>query len=306
MEYAPEGTIRNRHPKGERIPLLTIVSYVDQLASALQYAHDHRVIHRDVKPENILVRADGTLLVSDFGVAKFLESSLLISRQKLAGTPAYMAPEQYEGYPCFASDQYALAVVIYEWICGVRPFQGTGPGLALQHMRTPPRSLREHLPELAEAVERVILKALAKAPADRFERIQEFAEALREAVLPPIVLDPVTRAVNRVPLSSPEPVSKPASGPTSTALVPDLKNKKAVSFESAIQTANTPTSQQWSTPARHATPQKRRLGRRFPLLVGGTLGLILCLTVLVITISGRSYLYGKDPCQHQHSDQQSL
>lgn len=70
MEYAPDGTLRDRHPKGECLPLSTIVSYVDQLASALQYAHDQQVIHRDVKPENILVRADGTLLVSDFGVAK--------------------------------------------------------------------------------------------------------------------------------------------------------------------------------------------------------------------------------------------
>ena len=68
MEYAPEGTLRDRHPKGTRVPLPTVVSYVDQLASALQYAHDQRVIHRDIKPENILVRADGTLLVSDLGL----------------------------------------------------------------------------------------------------------------------------------------------------------------------------------------------------------------------------------------------
>ena len=113
MEYAPEGTLRDHHPKGERVALSTIVSYVDQIASALQYAHDQRVIHRDVKPANILVRADGTLLVSDFGVAKFLEESVLVSRQTQVGTPTYMAPEQHMGYPCFASDQYALAVVVY-------------------------------------------------------------------------------------------------------------------------------------------------------------------------------------------------
>src|SRR5436305_7055187 len=70
MEYAPQGTLRDRHRKGERIALSTIVSYVNQIASALQYAHDYRVIHRDIKPENILIRLDGTLMVSDFGLAK--------------------------------------------------------------------------------------------------------------------------------------------------------------------------------------------------------------------------------------------
>lgn len=205
MEYAPEGTLRDRHPKGERIPLPTIVSYTNQLASALQYAHDQRVIHRDIKPENILVRADGTLMVSDFGIAKLLEQNVLLSIQTHAGTPVYMAPEQHLGYPSFASDQYALAVVIYEWICGVRPFRGTTVGLAVQHMNTPPTPLREHLPTLPEAVERVILKALAKAPEDRFESIQEFADALREAVPPPsstAVLNPPVEVRNTAPLPS--------------------------------------------------------------------------------------------------------
>src|SRR5579859_6507978 len=113
MEYVPNGTLRDCCPKGERLGLSTIVSYVNQIASALQYAHDQRVIHRDVKPGNILVRADGTLLISDFGIAKFLEQSVLISQQTQVGTPIYMAPEQYQGYPCFASDQYALAVMVY-------------------------------------------------------------------------------------------------------------------------------------------------------------------------------------------------
>ncbi len=184
MEYAPEGTVRDRHPRNERVALSTIISYVDQLASALQYAHDQRIIHRDVKPENILVRSDGSLMVSDFGVAKLLEQDVVISQQKQLGSPAYMAPEQQRGYPCFASDQYALAVVIYEWICGVRPFQGLRLSVTDRHMNISPPSLLDYLPERGKAVERVIFKALAKAPEDRFERIQEFADALREATPP--------------------------------------------------------------------------------------------------------------------------
>jgi DNA polymerase III delta prime subunit len=185
MEYAPQGTVRDRHPKHDRVALSTIISYVDQLASALQYAHDQRIIHRDVKPENMLVRIDGTLMVSDFGVAKLLEQDVVISQRQL-GSPAYMAPEQQRGYPCFASDQYALAVVIYEWICGVRPFEGMRLSVVDQHMNSSPPSLLDHLPGHAEAVEHVIFKALAKVPGDRFERIQEFADALREAAQPAI------------------------------------------------------------------------------------------------------------------------
>lgn len=190
MEYAPEGTMRDRYPKGDRVPLSTIAFYVDQLASALQYAHEHRIIHRDIKPENILIRTDGSLLVSDFGIAKLLEQSSLVSQQTQTGTPAYMAPEQYRGYPCFASDQYALAVVVYEWICGVRPFQGMAFAVAAQHLHTPPPSMRNHLPTLSETVERIIFKALAKTPEDRFERIEDFADALREA----IQIEPTTAA----------------------------------------------------------------------------------------------------------------
>src|SRR5262249_17482747 len=143
---------------------------------------DQRVIHRDVKPANILVRADGTLMMSDFGLAKLLKENVVSSQQTQVGTPAYMAPEQYRGYPCFASDQYALAVAVYEWLCGVRPFRGPPIGLALQHMNIPPPRLRDCRPELSEAIERVIFKALAKNPEERFKRVEEFAQALRQAV----------------------------------------------------------------------------------------------------------------------------
>ncbi len=182
MEYAPGGTLRDRHPHGSQVRLASIVEYVEQLASALQYAHGRRIIHRDVKPENMLLRADGTLLLSDFGIAKIMEQSTLMSVQTQIGTPVYMAPEQHLGRPCFASDQYALAVVVYEWISGTRPFRGTSFGLAVQHMTTPPASLLDLLPALPPPIEQVIFKALSKAPEQRFETVQEFANAFRAAV----------------------------------------------------------------------------------------------------------------------------
>lgn len=182
MEYASKGTLRNRHPKGSQVPLASIVEYVEQIASALQFAHDHRIIHRDVKPENMLLRADGTLLLSDFGIAKIMEHSTLMSMQTEIGTPRYMAPEQHLGYPCFASDQYALAIVVYEWISGTPPFQGDSLDLAIQHMTALPPSLLTLLPTLSPNVEQVIFKALSKIPEERFTTVTHFAQALQTAV----------------------------------------------------------------------------------------------------------------------------
>src|SRR6266571_301062 len=129
MEYAPGGSLRTRHPAGTRLPLDTIVSYVSQVASALQYAHDQRLMHRDVKPENMLRNAHEKVLLGDFGLAMLAPSTLSASTQaldsSLSGTPPYLAPEQVQGNPQPASDQYALGIVVYEWLCGSLPFSGS-------------------------------------------------------------------------------------------------------------------------------------------------------------------------------------
>jgi eukaryotic-like serine/threonine-protein kinase len=213
MEYAAGGTLRDRHPHGSQVRLANIVEYVDQITSALQYAHERRIIHRDVKPENMLLRADGPLLLSDFGIAKIMEQSTLMSVQTQIGTPVYMAPEQHLGHPCFASDQYALAVVVYEWLSGTRPFHGTSFGLAVQHMTALPNSLLDLLPSLTPPIEQVIFKALSKAPEQRFTSVQEFAAAFRAAVQeanfseiymkkPILEETPLNDSVSRLPITS--------------------------------------------------------------------------------------------------------
>jgi serine/threonine protein kinase len=108
MEYAPNGSLRRRHPKGTRLPPETIVSYVKQVADALQYAHDEKVIHRDIKPENMLVGKHNEVLLGDFGIATIAQSSRYQNPQDMAGTMTYMAPEQIQGKPRTASDQYSL------------------------------------------------------------------------------------------------------------------------------------------------------------------------------------------------------
>src|SRR5215472_3927239 len=147
VDYAPNGTLRKRHPRGVPLPLSTVVSYVTQVASALQYAHEQKVIHRDVKPENMLVGRRNEILLSDFGIAVVSHSSRYSSGaqgiQDMAGTVAYMAPEQIQSQACPNSDQYSLGVVVYEWLSGTRPFLGSFAEIAVKHTLTPPPSLRE-------------------------------------------------------------------------------------------------------------------------------------------------------------------
>jgi serine/threonine protein kinase len=182
MEYAPAGSLRLRHPKGQRLPLTTVISYVKQVAAALQYSHDKRVIHRDIKPENMLIGSHGEVLLSDFGVATEAHSTRSQREEKADGTITYMAPEQFQGHPRPASDQYALGIVVYEWLCGSPPFtEGNSIHLAYQHNHVSPPSLRSKNPAISAAVEQVVLKALAKDPSQRFPTVQEFATALEHA-----------------------------------------------------------------------------------------------------------------------------
>ncbi len=125
MEYAPNGNLRQRHQQGTRLALDTILPYVRQIADALQFAHDQKLIHRDIKPENMLLGRNNEVLLSDFGIAIMYSSMRSHSgpQQDTAGTVPYMAPEQLQAHALPASDQYALAIMTYEWLCGERPFQ---------------------------------------------------------------------------------------------------------------------------------------------------------------------------------------
>ena len=186
MEYAPNGSFRDKYPRGTRVPLDVIVPTVKQVASALQYAHDQRVIHRDVKPENLLLNAQNMVLLSDFGIATASRTATVSNAGPgdITGTYAYMAPEQLKGRPGRASDQYSLGIMVYEWLCGEPPFEGREYiHWHYLHQEEPPPPLREHLPSLSPAVEQVILRALAKKPEERFERVEMFAIALEQAAL---------------------------------------------------------------------------------------------------------------------------
>jgi serine/threonine protein kinase len=160
------------------------VRVVGQIASALQFAHDNGVIHRDVKPSNILIDEDGNAWLSDFGFAHVQEATVSLTGSALIGTPAYMAPEQVLGEGITRkTDQYALGVVLFQVCTGHLPFDSETPmAIALKHAADPlprPRSVNPNLPD---AVEWVLIKALSKDPDLRYGSINELFEAFRDAI----------------------------------------------------------------------------------------------------------------------------
>ncbi len=195
MDYLPGGTLRQRHPRGTKVPLMIALGYVRQVAAALQYAHDASIVHRDVKPENMLIGRGDAIQLADFGIAVLARSSRSQGPLDIAGTVTYMAPEQIQGPPRIASDQYALAVVLYEWLSGHPPFQGTFAEVAVKHCSTPPPSLRHEAPEISLEIEQIIMRALEKDWRARFPSIKAFAEALEQATTSTLLLTPARDAL---------------------------------------------------------------------------------------------------------------
>ncbi len=223
MDYAPHGTLRTRHPKGIQVAPETILSYVKQVADALHYAHEQKLIHRDIKPENMLIGDRQEVLLSDFGIATVAQSSRYQGTQEVAGTVAYMAPEQVQGHPRPASDQYSLGVVVYEWLTGERPFHGSFTEIATQHVLVPPPSLRNKIPTISPLIEQVVMTTLAKDPKERFGSVKAFATALEQAFQggSPSQFVPTQIVRPSAPVSLPTtPVMHPPVGSIPLAAVP--------------------------------------------------------------------------------------
>jgi serine/threonine protein kinase len=188
MEYAREGTLRNLYPQGTQMPLERIAFYTNQIAEALQCVHDQTppIVHRDIKPENMLLRSRDHVLLSDFGIAIPGKTGPLAvsggTKEQLVGTATYMAPERLQGRTRRGSDQYALAIVVYEWLCGDPPFEGTEKEICFQHLQKQPPRLYPAYAHVTPEIEAVVLRALAKDPEQRYPSVQEFARAMETAI----------------------------------------------------------------------------------------------------------------------------
>jgi serine/threonine-protein kinase len=178
MQYIPGQSLDRILREWGRLSLACTGAVLYHVGSALDYAHRRGVVHRDVKPGNILLDADGDPIVTDFGIAKIAEADGYTLVGTVLGTPTYMSPEQ-----CMAldvgppSDQYALGVVAYQMLAGRAPFTGDPMAVMRAHISEPPPSLRTDRPDVPEHVERAIMRMLAKKPEDRFPDLGAAAEA---------------------------------------------------------------------------------------------------------------------------------
>lgn len=164
------------------LSLQQVLSYVEQAADALYYAHQRGLIHLDVKPANLLLDAQGRLMLADFGVSVLLEGYTHASLHYYVGTPLYTAPEQWLEQPRTASDQYALAVTCYQLLTGRPPFTGNLYAVMHGHLQAAPAPMSEFNPLIPAPIESVIGRALAKDPTERYPDIRAFAQAFREAI----------------------------------------------------------------------------------------------------------------------------
>ncbi|MDW8277445.1 MAG: protein kinase [Anaerolineales bacterium] len=233
MPFVQSGTLAHLL-KARRLTYPEIRRIIVQIADALGYAHARGMIHRDVKPSNVLLDERGNCLLTDFGLARMAEpTSMLTSSGAIMGTPAYMSPEQGAGGTVDnRSDIYSLGVILYEMVTGRVPYSAETPiAVVFKHIQDPLPPARNFAPDLPDALELVLLKSLAKRPEDRYQTTDEFVHAIEEA-LPrgsavgmaspaydtnlPTMMEPTPRPPSRPPSVVP-PAVPPASRPPSTA-----------------------------------------------------------------------------------------
>ncbi|HEU5229363.1 MAG TPA: serine/threonine-protein kinase, partial [Ktedonobacteraceae bacterium] len=309
MPHMAGGSLRDYMRKQRVIATSEAIQLISQMLNALQYAHDRGLIHRDIKPGNMLFKADGTLLLSDFGLVKVLSGETIsnyqtepisITGQSLSGTPDYMAPEQITGQALPASDIYATGVVLYEMLAGERIFTAENyVGILMKHLYEQPRPLRELNPAISPALEQATMRALEKEPAKRYQHPRDFLQALTWASEHEILAPPHARA------SQPGIVADEAGligvqGATNILAQSSRQPYPPVKLENfdvpggpaeaqgAPRERSYPTSRQSmpdQQPTTHSEPSKRP---RTSLLVV----LILLLLILITSLGGVLYAQG--------------
>jgi Protein kinase domain len=276
VEYVPGGSLATRMAHG-RLNRSTALKYLHGIARGLDYAHQHGVVHRDVKPANVLLTGEEEPVLADFGLAKLLQGSSLKSMTGVTtGTPAYMAPEQVAGRQVGpAADRYSLATIAYEMLTGVIPFDGEAlMELLYAQVHREPMPPSSRYPDLGPDVDSVIMRGLAKDPAARWESCTAFVDALETALVVPAP-NGATMLMGS-PVASTVPVAKPPARkraaarlrPTTVVVPPPT---------SVVDVAPT-------VPGAAISPRspRRRLGRRSLIGLAAALLLVLALGVCAI------------------------
>lgn len=317
MQYVGGGTLRDKLRGGHALDPRQATLYAIQMGKALHHAHMRGIVHRDVKPQNMLVSSNdpNQLLLSDFGIAKLYDNRheptmlniagntmaqdpSLTSVDQIVGTADYMAPEQINGEPVDArTDVYALGVVLFQMLSGEAPFHSTTvQGLLFQHVHTPPRPLREINPYVSDTLASIVARAMAKAPAARFQSAEEMAQALEAANVNATYRlapsQPINPAFQGVPPQADSPTS-PSLNRQSLYGQPSQVNAPGVASAYGQQPAfgNTPaygSSARVTNPsgAGMVAPPLRRPARHQPISYIITAVVLLLALVLILARTG--------------------
>src|SRR5919199_2638829 len=217
MEYVPRGTLKDRIGREGALAPEVAAGVALQIAGALSAAHEKGVIHRDIKPQNVLVTGAGDVKVADFGIAR-AASSTATATGIVLGTAGYMSPEQAKGEPVGPrSDLYSLGVVLYEMLTGNLPYEADSAiAQAIKHINERPCSPRKANPEVPEALDALTIKLLAKNPGDRYASAAELADDLERVRSgpPPAAVEKTERMTAMLP---PNPIQPPIAAPTRAA-----------------------------------------------------------------------------------------
>jgi len=272
MAYLPGQSLKQRIAQKGRLEPAEALLILQQLAAALDYAHSKNLVHRDVKPGNVMFNELGEVVLTDFGIVKAAQEVKLTATGAAMGTAEYMAPEQVEGKPVDArTDQYALGIIAFEMLTGRVPFEGeTVTAVLHKQVYEPPPSILAFCPDLPRAVEGVMNRALSKPPDKRYASCGEFVKALEPALAPAV-------AKPRKPVDKPKPKPKPTLPPAPAGPVESPAPKPTVHLEPKRELAPKPVV----APAREA--------RKIPWpLMGAGLAVLVIVALVIVAISGKT------------------
>lgn len=261
MEYVPGKTLKEYIIEHSPIAPERAVKIMKQLASALAHAHHNQIVHRDIKPQNILMDEEGNVKISDFGIAMALSATSYTQTNSVLGTVHYLSPEQARGGNATKkSDIYSLGIVMYELLTGRLPFLGeSAVSIALKHLQTETPSLREIVPTIPQSLENVVLKATAKNAQHRYQSADEMDEDLSTVLLPERLNEPKFAV----------PVDEDA-----TRAMPAIKDSSPyVNAEETI--TNGPAKTKGTKVSNKQAPPKKEKKKKWPWIVGLLLFLVI-------------------------------
>lgn len=283
MEYVDGMTLKEYIQRYGPLDVHETLDIMKQITSAIAHAHDHDIVHRDIKPQNILMDNFGMAKVTDFGIAIALSATSLTQTNSILGSVHYLSPEQARGgMATKKSDIYALGIVLFEMLTGRLPFSGQSPvSIALKHLQSDTPSVRRFNPDIPQSVENIVLKATAKDPFHRYETIYELEEAVETALHPD--------KVNELPFTPPKEVGE------ETKAIPiitddqfhDTENDETIIHHTNSKTKDYPkedTVKSTTKPVKNKVKKKKKekkKRKKWPIILTALILILLTVTLVI-------------------------